>query len=158
MSRWTEDELARLQTMSAAGYTFVQMADVLGRSRSSIAGKMWRLGVRRMRTPLKADAAAERDRKMAADFRSGMTTRDLGKKYGLERDSVGARLSKLGVHISMSERVRRQKIAMARNGSKPGRKPVWPDCPDHIRPEYMKLRKHYGYRAAEARAVLENEL
>lgn len=158
MATWTDTETARLKELSAAGYSFAQIARAMDRSRSSVGGKLWRLGHRKMPTPPTKSEAEKRNRMMVADFRAGMTQRELGQKYGLETGSVSARLSKLGVHISLSERVRRQKASMHRNGTKAGRKPVWPDCPDHIRPEYMKLRKHYGFRAADARAVLETEL
>lgn len=100
--------------------------------------------------------AAKRDRAMAADFIGGMRQRDLAKKYGIGQRYVSCRLSARGVTLT-PEQIRNRVVAALGTGKKRGRKPVWPDCPDHIRPEYDRLRRK-GVRSAEAREILEREL
>lgn len=157
MTDWSPQEVLRLRELATAGYSQSQIGKVLGRTKSSVSGKMLRLGKRRAPTPPTQSETAVRDRRMVADFRSGMTQRQLAAKYGLEVGSVSARLSHLGERITIEERVRRQRASMIRNGSKPGRKPIWPDCPPQLRNEYLRLRNHYGIPAAEARALLEKD-
>ena len=102
--------------------------------------------------------AAKRDRKMAADFFGGMTQRELAKKYGLTPKHVASRLALRlkGVTISPEER-RKRFLRAIQNGAKVGRPQVWPDCPAHLRAEYMRLRKTYEIPAPEARRMLEED-
>lgn len=155
MAAWSKSETARAQMLADAGYTYSQIAAVLERTKSSVGCRLRRLGVERMPSRPRPTSTAERDRQMIADCLAGMSHRELGEKYGLEIGSVSARLSLHGVNVPMQERIRRQRAAMQRNGSKPGRKPTWPDCPPHLRREYLALRKHYGIAAADARSQLE---
>lgn len=155
-SYWTQDEASRALMLAKAGYTGAQIGLHLGRSKSSVLTKLRRMGFKKSPIrPLPSADVSERDRLMIADCLAGMSHRQLSEKYGLEIGSVSARLSHLGVRVPMSERVRRQREAMKRNGTRPGRTAIWPDCPSHLRREYLALRKHHGVPAAEARKALE---
>ena len=51
MTDWSPQEVLRLRELATAGYSQSQIGKVLGRTKSSVSGKMLRLGKRRAPTP-----------------------------------------------------------------------------------------------------------
>lgn len=101
--------------------------------------------------------AAERGRRIAADYIGGMTQRELAEKYGLAESTIASRLIKRKMKLTPEQRRNRGIVGRAK-GAKTGRKPVWPDCPPELRSEYMRLRKNKFIPAADARRLLEASL
>lgn len=101
-----------------------------------------------------------RDAALAADWRSGGWTKAaLAQKYGLSAHRVDTLLCRMGALLPadvLRERKARYGRAVGRLAMG-GRPAVWPDCPEHLRDEYMRLRNVHGYRAAEARRMLEGD-
>lgn len=60
---WSEEELRDLREAWAAGRTLNEIADLLGRSRSSIAGKVRRLDLERRGSPIKLPTGKRAGRK-----------------------------------------------------------------------------------------------
>lgn len=97
------------------------------------------------------NARDARNKAMVADWLGGMMQVEVAKKYGISsaRLSIIIRLS--GARLSTAEHGRRTQSGIKRRG----RKLAWPNCPDHLRAQYIRMRKSYGYSAADARAILE---
>ncbi len=98
------------------------------------------------------EKTAVRDRQMAAEYLGGSTRRQLAEKYDLHIQTVSKILRKQSARLSSEEQARRTRAARSPHC---GRRTVWPDCPPHLKREYMRFRNHYGIPAAEARAMLE---
>lgn len=100
-------------------------------------------------------AKNERNRAMIADYLGGMARREVAAKYAISFGRVGRIFRRQGVVLPPDERARRVRLLVAtRRRGNSGRPPVWADCPPEILADYMLLRSN-GYRAAEARAMLD---
>lgn len=102
---------------------------------------------------------AERNRQLFHDYTVNLLTAEqLAEKYELSVPRVYDLMREH--HARIDPDLKRQRIAAKRalTGRHGGRPEVWPDCPPHLKGQYDKLRRVYGYRAAEARAILEAEV
>ena len=96
-----------------------------------------------------------RNASLFAAYARGFTRRDLAALYGLSIKGVDSLFQRHGVTLDPSERIRRQVHGRKRVGFKNvGRKSCCPDCPPHLRADYIALQGR-GMRASEARATLE---
>lgn len=158
---WRAPETEQLVRLWQAGYTSYQIAERLGKSRGAIMGKVSRLGLIRnaRRRPIAAtDQPTQlRNHRLFADYLGGMTRAECAVKYGLSLEGVKSLLSAHG--IKLPPHVYRERLSeWSKRSPKPGRPRIWPDCPEHLRDEYKRLRNTYGYRAGEARAILEQAM
>lgn len=84
-----------------------------------------------------------RDREIIGWYRAGTPLRLIGDVYGLTESGVWRVLQRLGA-LGRSPAPRSRRPGALR----PGPKPVWPDCPDHLLRDYRKVRAVIGSRAA----------
>lgn len=101
---------------------------------------------------------SKRNRRIVLDYVAHlMTIEDIAQKHGLSIPRVYDLLR--GHHSRLDPGLKKQRMAAKREGMvfKGGRPPIWPDCPPRLKEQYDILRKHYGYRAAEARDLLLEE-
>ena len=108
-----------------------------------------------------ATKASERNAAMCADWSSGQYTKgQLVAKYGITVDRINTILTRGGAVLPDGELRRRladggrKGIRTLRAQGRSGRRRVWPDCPEYLQAEYMRLRAR-GIKAAEARRILE---
>lgn len=154
---WTKPEVRTLRELWAADMSGGQIAEYMGRTRGSIMSKLARLGLYKTKVaeppkPLKLRGKTERNAALIADYLSGMSLVEVGEKYGIKKSAVAGILYRNAVRLPPEERrLRRIKIGKWSRG----RPPIWPDCPAHLRSDYDRFRRAYGYRSAEARALLE---
>lgn len=155
---WSAEEIGHLRALWEAGYPADQIAAMMDRPRGSITGKVHHLKIKRV-VRVKRDTApftkTERNKALFADYLGGMTAAECAEKYGLTPEGVRGLLNRYKVRLPSSVRAKRLSECAKRARPSPGRPPVWPDCPEHLRRDYDRFRKHYGFRSAEARAMLE---
>jgi hypothetical protein len=101
-------------------------------------------------------AKTERNNAICDEWRTGETTiAALAEKHGLSVSRVRIILQR-GKATLPAEVQRARWLQGLANGKNSGGRPrTWPDCPQHLRSEYNRLRRTYGFRAAVARQILE---
>lgn len=110
-------------------------------------------GLVRVAKRSKADTEREaRNQRLAEDYKNGVPKEELAGKYKLARRSVNFILHKMGACLDESEW--KARLSAAGKKSKRG-SGVWPDCPEHLKAEYLYLKRNKRIPAAEARAILE---
>jgi hypothetical protein len=103
-------------------------------------------GVRKPRYLPTAEREA-RDAAIVRRFHAGESLARLGRAFGLTESGVSRVLLRLGARLSPAE-TRARFAAGARQARATGPKPVWPDCPPHLRADYQRIRVVIGSRAA----------
>lgn len=101
---------------------------------------------------LQAERAARRQ-EIIDDYLAGMTARECAEKYGLTFSTIKSQLCRWGVSLPPEEMRRRAQLAAAKSADK---RMVWPDCPAHLRTDYLTLSRYMSRR--EARAQLEGRV
>jgi len=111
---------------------------------------------------LKLASQRKRDRKIAAMWIEGNHTQaEIGARFKISASAVSMALKRRGVRNhpqavkAMRARLSKRRQNEIALGKRPGRPPIWPDCPAHLKSDYCRFRKAYGIPAAEARAMLE---
>ena len=87
-----------------------------------------------------------RDRVLVAAYRAGATQSQLAREFGISPSGVSVILARHGARPTLAEMAARSNAAV--RTKPPGPRPVWPDCPVHLRREYHKIRAVIGSRAA----------
>ena len=98
---------------------------------------------------------AKRNAAMIDDWLGGMVQTDVAEKYDISVSRLSVLIRRSGAVLSTAEHGRRVQAGIKTTR---GRKPAWPDCPAHLKHEYMRLRKSYGISAQDARAAIEKDM
>lgn len=158
---WTDDDLATLRAMVAAGDGLASIAAALDRTRLAVATKMDRLCLH-----IDPEAAARRriavNRARRGEKRAGgyrhtpehkARVAEAARRRDADPEYRERRLAKMrAVRRSPESRERSRQVALALVA----KRMAW--CPEPFRAEYRRLVVSKALTAAEARAVLEPEI
>lgn len=96
----------------------------------------------------------ERNLLILKHYREGATYAHLAREHGV----TISRICRI-IHRYDGGPDSTRLLTMAqRNGALGGRKPIWPDCPQHLRARYEKARKKLGAHAAKVKIQAQERL